>query len=194
MLGVSLENSTAAMWKQDISLEIHCTITVQDKNRKLQSIYLPVKDMIKIRFPLRDKLAHYAIFMYQRKKWMTKKTLFTYCSLFTWYLQINKIDMDPEYINANRMFVFIHWTLFFVNLLITYYFNNEIQVKTSPKWANSFPTYYANRSKLYFPFLIKPLPVPQSGKLLISSCYVIFGTILSRTILVAIIKTSKINI
>lgn len=81
-----------------------------------------------------------------------------------------------------------------MNLLITYYFNNKKQVKTSPKISNSSSVYYANRSELHFPFLIKSLPVPQSGKLLLASCKVILGTILNRTILVAIIKTSKINI
>lgn len=182
-----------AMGRPEIPLEFHFTTTVQDKNRKLQSIYLPVKDVIKIRFPLRSKLVHSVIFTYQKED-DCKKILFTNCNLFTWYLQINKIDNNSEYIYANHRFVFIHWTLFFVSLLITYYFNNEKQVKTSPKWTNSFPTYYVNRNKLYFPFLIKPLPVPQSDKLLISSCSVIFGTTLSRTILVAIIKTSKINI
>lgn len=59
---------------------------------------------------------------------------------------------------------------FFVNWLTTHYFNNEKQVKTSPKRAYSFAIYYANRSKLHFPFLIKSLPVPQSGKLLLASC------------------------
>lgn len=62
-----------------------------------------------------------------------KKTLLTYRNLFIWYLQINKIDKNLEFINANHMFFLIHWTLFFVNLLITYYFNNEKQVKASPK-------------------------------------------------------------
>lgn len=105
-------------------------------NRCLRQNYKPAKHLlaIKILFPLRNKLANYAIFMYQKMD-DCKKTLFTYCNLFTYYSQIKKTDKNPEDIGANHMFVFICWTLFFVNLLITYYFNNEKQVKTPPQMS-----------------------------------------------------------
>ena len=61
------------------------------KKRKLCSTCFPVKDMIKIRFTLRNKLAHYVISIYQKMD-DSKKSLFTYCNLFTSYLQVNKID------------------------------------------------------------------------------------------------------
>lgn len=60
-------------WKcqpQNQRVTIHCTTTIRDKNRKLQSVYLPVKDGNKIGFPSRNKLAHHVIFMYQKNGWL----------------------------------------------------------------------------------------------------------------------------
>lgn len=60
-------------WKcqpQNQRVTIHCTTTTRDKNRKLQSVYLPVKDGNKIGFPPRNKLAHHVIFMYQKNGWL----------------------------------------------------------------------------------------------------------------------------